>query len=54
VCVVFRTAGDESPLERAELATLRESWRRDDERSAVGFELDRAAIHGGFHCYLRR
>jgi S-adenosylmethionine-diacylglycerol 3-amino-3-carboxypropyl transferase len=54
VCVVFRTAGAESPLERAELATLRESWRRDDERSAVGFELDRAAIHGGFHCYLRR
>ncbi len=54
VCVIFRTAGAESPLERAELAGLRDSWRRDDERSAIGFELDRAAIHGGFHCYVRR
>jgi S-adenosylmethionine-diacylglycerol 3-amino-3-carboxypropyl transferase len=54
VCIVFRTAGAESPLERAELANLHKSWRRDDERSAIGFELDRSAIHGGFHCYVRR
>jgi S-adenosylmethionine-diacylglycerol 3-amino-3-carboxypropyl transferase len=54
VCVVFRTAGAESPLERPEHAVLRESWRRDDERSAIGLELDRSAVHGGFHCYVRR
>jgi S-adenosylmethionine-diacylglycerol 3-amino-3-carboxypropyl transferase len=54
VCVIFRTAGSESPLERSELANLRKSWRRDDERSAIGFELDRSAIHGGFHCYVRQ
>jgi S-adenosylmethionine-diacylglycerol 3-amino-3-carboxypropyl transferase len=54
-CVIFRTAGTESPLERRpELSSLRQSWRRDDERSSVGFELDRSAIHGGFHCYVRR
>jgi S-adenosylmethionine-diacylglycerol 3-amino-3-carboxypropyl transferase len=54
VCVVFRTAGIESPLEKPELASLRKSWRRDDDRSAIGFELDRSAVYGGFHCYVRR
>jgi S-adenosylmethionine-diacylglycerol 3-amino-3-carboxypropyl transferase len=53
-CIIFRTAGTESPLDRPELTSLRKSWRRDEERSAVGFELDRSAIHGGFHCYVRR
>jgi S-adenosylmethionine-diacylglycerol 3-amino-3-carboxypropyl transferase len=54
VRVIFRTAGTQSPLEREELAPLRESWRRDEERSDVGYELDRSGIHGGFHCYVRR
>jgi S-adenosylmethionine-diacylglycerol 3-amino-3-carboxypropyl transferase len=54
VSVIFRTAGVDSPLEGAELATLREIWRRDDERSAIGYELDRSGIYGGFHCYVRR
>ncbi len=54
VRVIFRTAGVRSPLDRPELAPLRQIWRRDEERSAIGFELDRSAIHGGFHCYLRR
>jgi S-adenosylmethionine-diacylglycerol 3-amino-3-carboxypropyl transferase len=54
VRVIFRTAGEESPLEGAELAPLRQIWRRDEERSAVGFELDRSGIYGGFHCYARR
>jgi S-adenosylmethionine-diacylglycerol 3-amino-3-carboxypropyl transferase len=54
VCVIFRSAGAPSPLDRPELAGLRRNWRRDDERSAIGFELDRSAIHGGFHCYVRR
>ena len=54
VRVIFRTAGTESPLEGAELAPLRQIWRRDEERSAVGFAQDRSGIYGGFHCYERR
>jgi S-adenosylmethionine-diacylglycerol 3-amino-3-carboxypropyl transferase len=52
--VIFRTAGAASPLEQTELASLRHVWRRDDERSEIGFELDRSGIYGGFHCYERR
>jgi len=54
VRVIFRTAGVQSPLERQELAPLRQIWDRDEERSAIGFELDRSGVYGGFHCYLRR
>ena len=54
VRVIFRTAGAASPLESPELAPLRQIWRRDDERSAIGFERDRSGIYGGFHCYVRR
>ena len=54
VRVIFRTAGTDSPLESAELAPLRQIWRRDEERSAIGFERDRSGIYGGFHCYDRR
>ena len=54
VRVIFRTAGAESPLESPELASLQQTWRRDEERSAVGFACDRSGIYGGFHCYARR
>jgi S-adenosylmethionine-diacylglycerol 3-amino-3-carboxypropyl transferase len=54
VRVIFRTAGTESPLDSAELAPLREIWRRDEERSDIGFARDRSGIYGGFHCYERR
>ena len=54
VRVIFRTAGKDSPLESAELASLQEVWRRDEERSADGFARDRSGIYGGFHCYVRR
>jgi S-adenosylmethionine-diacylglycerol 3-amino-3-carboxypropyl transferase len=54
VRVIFRTAGTESPLENAELASLRQIWCRDAERSAIGFARDRSGIYGGFHCYGRR
>jgi S-adenosylmethionine-diacylglycerol 3-amino-3-carboxypropyl transferase len=54
VHVIFRTAGEGSPIESEELSSLRRIWRRDDERSAIGFELDRSGIYGGFHCYGRR
>ena len=52
--VIFRTAGCDSPLEAPELADLGEIWRRDEERSALGYELDRSGVYGGFHCYVRR
>ena len=54
VHVIFRTAGEGSPIESDELASLRRTWRRDEERSAIGFALDRSGIYGGFHCYGRR
>jgi S-adenosylmethionine-diacylglycerol 3-amino-3-carboxypropyl transferase len=54
VRVIFRTAGADSPLEGEGLAGLQEIWRRDEERSVIGFELDRSGIYGGFHCYVRR
>lgn len=54
VRVIFRTAGTGSPLDSAELAPLRQIWRRDEERSDIGFERDRSGIYGGFHCYERR
>ena len=54
VRIIFRTAGTDSPLESEELAPLREIWLRDDERSDIGFQLDRSGIYGGFHCYVRR
>jgi len=54
VRVIFRTAGVESPLEGKDLASLQEVWRRDEESSAIGYELDRSGIYGGFHCYVRR
>jgi S-adenosylmethionine-diacylglycerol 3-amino-3-carboxypropyl transferase len=53
VRVIFRTAGEESPLESSELVPLRQVWRRDEGRSTVGFEQDRSGIYGGFHCYER-
>src|ERR1700744_323700 len=53
VRIIFRTAGKESPLESEELASLREIWHRDEERSAIGFERDRSGIYGAFHCYVR-
>jgi S-adenosylmethionine-diacylglycerol 3-amino-3-carboxypropyl transferase len=54
VHVIFRTAGKVSPLEGPEFSSLRRIWRRDEERSAVGFALDRSGVYGGFHCYGRR
>jgi S-adenosylmethionine-diacylglycerol 3-amino-3-carboxypropyl transferase len=54
VRVIFRTAGADSPFEHGELASLREIWRRDEERSEIGYDLDRSGVYGGFHCYVRR
>jgi S-adenosylmethionine-diacylglycerol 3-amino-3-carboxypropyl transferase len=53
VRVIFRTAGAASPLQSAGLAPLLQTWRRDEERSAIGLARDRSGIYGGFHCYGR-
>jgi S-adenosylmethionine-diacylglycerol 3-amino-3-carboxypropyl transferase len=52
--VIFRTAGAESPLDSPELASLRNTWQRDAERSAKGLAEDRSGIYGGFHLYTRK
>jgi S-adenosylmethionine-diacylglycerol 3-amino-3-carboxypropyl transferase len=52
--VIFRTAGAESPLDDAEHASLRDTWQRDDARSAEGLAQDRSGIYGGFHLYTRK
>jgi S-adenosylmethionine:diacylglycerol 3-amino-3-carboxypropyl transferase len=54
VRVIFRTAGEGSPLAEPELAPLQKTWQRDAERSALGFEKDRSGTYGGFHLYRRR
>ncbi|MDB5566662.1 MAG: S-adenosylmethionine:diacylglycerol 3-amino-3-carboxypropyl transferase [Tardiphaga sp.] len=54
VRVIFRTAGAESPLDSPELASLRNTWQRDAERSAKGLAEDRSGIYGGFHLYTRK
>jgi S-adenosylmethionine-diacylglycerol 3-amino-3-carboxypropyl transferase len=54
VRVIFRTAGAASPLDSPEHGALQQTWRRDTERSAIGFDRDRSGIYGGFHCYVRR
>jgi S-adenosylmethionine-diacylglycerol 3-amino-3-carboxypropyl transferase len=54
VRVIFRTAGEDSPLESDDLGALQQGWQRDQARSAVGLEQDRSGIYGGFHLYRRR
>src|SRR5262249_16082503 len=54
VRVIFRIAGVDSPLEAAELADLGDIWRRDEECSVIGYELDRSGGYSGVHCYVRR
>jgi S-adenosylmethionine-diacylglycerol 3-amino-3-carboxypropyl transferase len=54
VRVIFRTAGAESPLDGAEMASLRDTWQRDAARSEAGLAADRSGIYGGFHLYTRR
>lgn len=52
--VIFRTAGVDSPLDALAFAAQRDRWARDPEASAIGLNLDRSGIYGGFHLYRRR
>ena len=52
--VIFRTAGEDSPLPAALPANLQAPWVYHEWQSRVLHAQDRSSIYGGFHVYLRR
>ncbi len=51
--VIFRTAGEKSPVEAALAPETRAQFHHDQERSRVLHAQDRSAIYGMFHLYER-
>ncbi len=51
--VIFRTAGEESPLDEALPADVRGAWTYEAEASRAFTARDRSSIYGGFHLYRR-
>jgi len=51
--VIFRTAGEKSPVETALSPATRARFRYEEERSRQLHEQDRSAIYGMFHLYER-
>lgn len=49
--VIFRTAGEESPLTAALPSDLLGCWAYDPEKSLDAVARDRSSIYGGFHVY---
>lgn len=49
--IIFRTAGPDSPIERALPPALRNQFTYHRERSAQLHARDRSAVYGGFHLY---
>lgn len=52
--VIFRTAGDDSPLPRKLPPELLAPWQYLEEESRAWHARDRSSIYGGFHVYTRR
>jgi S-adenosylmethionine-diacylglycerol 3-amino-3-carboxypropyl transferase len=52
--VIFRTAGDDSPLPRKLPADLLAPWQYLEGESRAFHAKDRSSIYGGFHVYHRR
>jgi S-adenosylmethionine-diacylglycerol 3-amino-3-carboxypropyl transferase len=52
--VIFRTAGDDSPLPRKLPPDLLAPWQYLEEESKAFHAQDRSSIYGGFHVYCRR
>jgi S-adenosylmethionine-diacylglycerol 3-amino-3-carboxypropyl transferase len=52
--VIFRTAGDGSPLPRKLTPELLAPWQYLEEESRAWHARDRSSIYGGFHVYTRR
>jgi len=51
--VIFRTAGEASPLGRKLPPALLAPWRYLEEESRAFHARDRSSIYGGFHVYVR-
>lgn len=51
--VVFRTAGQSSPLEAALPTALLSTWHTDTEHNRALHATDRSAIYGGMHLYQK-
>lgn len=49
--VIFRTAGQDSPLEEKLPATILDRWYYNSGVSTEAIKKDRSAIYGGFHVY---
>ena len=52
--VIFRTAGEESPLPRKLPPELLAPWQYNESDSRAFHARDRSSIYGGFHVYCRR
>jgi S-adenosylmethionine-diacylglycerol 3-amino-3-carboxypropyl transferase len=52
--VIFRTAGEDSPLPRKLPANLLAPWQYLEAESRAFHAQDRSSIYGGFHVYCRR
>ena len=51
--VIFRTAGEETPLPQMLAPATLAPWHYDQQRSQELHVRDRSAIYGGFHLYVR-
>ena len=51
--VIFRTAGEETPLPQMLATATLTPWHYDEDRSQELHARDRSAIYGGFHLYVR-
>lgn len=51
--IIFRTAASTSPVETALPQSLRSGFHYMDEESRTLHKLDRSAIYGGFHLYIK-
>ena len=51
--VIFRTAGEETPLPQMLAPATLAPWHYDEDRSRELHARDRSAIYGGFHLYVR-
>ncbi len=49
--IIFRTAGESSPIEKALPPELNAKWRRNAQRSAELGPKDRSGIYGAFHLF---
>jgi S-adenosylmethionine-diacylglycerol 3-amino-3-carboxypropyl transferase len=52
--VIFRTAGEESPLEKKLPPEIIGQWAYEKEESLAFHRQDRSSIYGGFHIYVKK